>query len=220
MYIDSIIIAIIALSMIIGIFKGFILEFFSLFGGLISILIAKRISGNIYLIVFGSKHIKNNTNYLIVYVLTILVSYIIMYMIILLLKKFFHTILLGWLDRVLGGLAGFLKGSFIAIVILLVMAAISNFNDQFHKELYKSYSGKAISKISPKLVSLMPKNLEEEVKKFNTNINIEEIINKSVKKNVKFKDLKNIDTKKILKNSKNEKEINDILQKALKGEVK
>lgn len=217
MYIDSIIIAIIALSMIIGIFKGFILEFFSLFGGLISILIAKRISGNIYVIIFGTKHIENNTNYIIVYILTILVSYIIMYMIILLLKKFFHTILLGWLDRVLGGLAGFLKGSFIAIIILLVMAAISNFNDQFHKELYKSYSGKAISKISPKLVSLMPKNLERDIKKFNTNINIEDIINKSMKKSG---NLKNIDINKILKKSKSEKEINDILQKTLKGETK
>ncbi|MGM0508533.1 MAG: CvpA family protein [Fusobacteriota bacterium] len=198
MYIDIVLLGIIILFTVLGIKKGLIFEFFSLFGILVAVLLSKKVI-NIISPTLEAKFGESQIGFIITYVGVFIGIYIILFLILLVVKKFFEKILLGWIDRLGGGIVGFLKGFVISLVIMIIVTLISNFNNEWRNYIQKSYSSKVIAKVIPYLKSFFPSDininmqeftddtlikgtLEDVLKDTNSNLNIEEIQEKINKK--------------------------------------
>ncbi|OQY09854.1 MAG: hypothetical protein B6I28_02240 [Fusobacteriia bacterium 4572_132] len=212
MYIDAFLIGLILISVIFGIKKGLIFEFFSLFGILIATVISKGVVNKVYSLiqnVKGDKTIK----FVISYVITFITVYIILYIILLITKKFFEKVLLGWVDRLGGGIIGLLKGIIIALIIIVILSVVSNFNKDVNKYLKKSYSGKIISEISPNLTKIFPENMNNKLRRFQTDKAIEDLLKNALDKNGKT--IKKIKSKMKTEKKDTEIEIDKLLKKVL-----
>jgi len=211
MYIDAFLIGIILISILFGIKKGLIFEFFSLFGILIATLISKKIVNRIYAIIKNSSG-ESTVKFIIAYVIIFIGVYLILYLILLITKKFFEKVLLGWVDRLGGGIIGLLKGIIISLIIIVILSVVSNFNKDVKKYLKDSYSGKIISEISPKLTKIFPDSMNKKLREFQTDKAIEDLLKKALDSNGdKIEQIK----KKIEK-ERPEIEINKLLEKVLK----
>lgn len=211
MYIDAFLIGLILISVIFGIKKGLIFEFFSLFGILIATLISKKVVNRIYVLIKNGSG-ESTVKFIVSYVITFIVVYLILYIILLVTKKFFEKVLLGWIDRLGGGIIGLLKGIIIALIIIVILSVISNFNKDVKNYLKDSYSGKIISEISPKLTKIFPDSMNKKLREFQTDKAIEDLLKKALDKN----EDKIEKIKKTIKKESPEVEINKLLEEILK----
>lgn len=124
MIIDIIILIIVVISFIIGIVRGFVKELSTLLGLILGIYLAsqkyplleKYVAG-VFPNATASKVISFIIIFLVVFFVTILLG--------VLLQKVIKLIMLGWLDKILGGIFGIVKG--VLIVWLLLVLAIELF---------------------------------------------------------------------------------------------
>lgn len=235
MYIDAVLLGIVLLCLIMGIKKGFIFEFFSLFGIMISVMLSKRFVTNTYDLINRSKE-ENNFKFILAYVLTFLAIYIVLYIILSITKKFFEKIMLGWVDKIGGGLVGLLKGVAISFIAVMVLVGVSYFSKDIEEYLKDSYSGKIAVKVSPAVIKLFPEKIVSKFKTYKKEANIDEILkdvlnNELGNKNTgNKKDNKNKkedkmdfgkmgeDLNKLIEKEMGDKNLEDILKELKKGE--
>lgn len=192
MYIDIILLLIIIISLIIGIKRGLIFEFFSLFGIITAAFLARKFVDSVYNFFVKKEADTNLFLFVFSYIITFLAVYIVLYLIILLLKKFFETILLGWVDRLGGGIVGIIKGFLLSFIILIILTVVANFNKDLSGYLKRSYAGKMMSHVSPAIIKIFPTEIETKVNKFtNKNYvngkNIDELLDSLLKENGNIK---------------------------------
>ncbi len=213
MYIDLIILCIIILSVVLGIKRGFLFEFFSMFGIFASMILTKIFSKRAYDYLELSKNDSKNMKFIIIYVVIFILIYLSLFLIIYLTKKFFEKIMLGWIDRVGGGIAGLIKGTFISFIIAGVIMIIANYNEELDKYFKESHSGKVIKEISPSIMKLFPEDMSKKVEKYRNKINLDDLLNRALKstEQEKKKMKKIIDDRK--KNSNDDKSITETLEK-------
>lgn len=229
MYIDIAILIVIIISVAFGIKKGFVFEFFSLFGFLISVFITKRISVVVYENFGGS---NTGVKFIITYVTIFFIVYLTLFLIIVLIRKFFKLMLLGWLDRLLGALTGLVKSLLISIVIVFISIFIANYSENYEKEVKKSIVCNMVVDILPDMKLTLPSKINEKVENYKKNRNTEIIIQKSMKeiekimiegkKNTnltedKIKAIKELELREI---DKKENDINEILNQEIKKDKK
>lgn len=221
MHLDLIVAIILIISILFGLKKGFMFEFFSLFGVILSIIISK--SAAVKIAEITGKDSNSASDMLIVYAASFLVIYLTLFLITLLFKKVFTKIFSEWTDRVLGGILGLIKGSIITLVILMILSGAAGINLKIKLYFEKSYSGKIFKKVSPEIAKIFPEEIEKKIIKYKQEKKVEDIIKKTVKERVqkeeeKIKTEKNIKKDTENKSKKNEKkasrdsEINKIIK--------
>ena len=108
-----------------GLFKGFIKEIADLAGLFISCYIASEYHEKLNLIIHKYDVISDESNSQIIAFITIfLITLIIIRIISLLIQKFFEFVYLGWLNRILGSLLGFIKGFTIISIIIFCLGML------------------------------------------------------------------------------------------------
>ena len=108
-----------------GLFKGFIKEISDLSGLFISCYIASEYHEKLNLIIHKYDVISDESNSQIIAFITIfLITLIIIRIISLLIQKFFEFVYLGWLNRILGSLLGFIKGFTIISIIIFCLGML------------------------------------------------------------------------------------------------
>jgi len=117
-YLDIIILCILGLLIINGIRKGFILSFATLIALILGIWAAIHFSGFMNNFLYKTFHPSGTWLTILSYVTTFLLVVIIVTIIARLLEKIVKTVGLGIINRLIGGLFGFVKG-FLAISFLL-----------------------------------------------------------------------------------------------------
>lgn len=223
MYIDAILLIIVVLSLFFGIKKGLIFEFFSLFGLFITAMLTKQLVGKVYEYINTTGTDQYNIKFILAYVLTFLGIYIVLYLILLIAKKFFETILLGWLDKLGGAIVGFLKGVIISLFIAVILIGISNFNDTVKKYYTESYTSKLMDEVYPAFLKFLPEDFSDKVNSFQQKKQFDNIIdrvindnNDKIQKVIKEK-VENLDTEKLDEilndDSKDMDKINEIINK-------
>ena len=152
----------IALSLIFGLFKGFVKEVVSLIAVVLAIFAAEMLSDSIKPLIAGffdfSDKMAKTVSYILIFTLTILAALLISR----LTDKLLSSISLGWLNSLLGGVFGALK---IAIVVSVMMNAFDALDSRFNfakpekKEASLSYY--PILKLAPSLWQEAKKTYEK-----------------------------------------------------------
>lgn len=215
MYFDLIIAAILIVSIGLGIKKGFLLEFFSLFGVIVSIFFTKK------MVTFLTLHniLKSEgskSSYLITYFIIFIVIYIIFFLLILSIRKFIKNLFIGWIDRGLGGVIGAVKGLLIIFVIMIITIGLSYVNKDIKSSFESSFSRKLFSKLSPDASKFFPEKISSVIEKYKKDKSIEEIIIKSVKEREKKENEESKEVQEVLKKEVNEKELKIMLDELKK----
>ena len=218
MYIDLILALIMILSIGMGIKKGFMFEFFTIFGIFISMLFTRAlinpVSNNLI------KVEENSIQYVFVYIIIFLSVYGLLFLVIFLSKKFFETIFLGWVDKVAGGVLGFLKGVLVSTVILVLVVVAAKFNSEVELQLKASFSGKTIEYTAPLFKAFLPKDFGKKFEDYMRNDKMNEIIDKILEEELKKLNLGEVDNQKLkeeIKKSVNSDSINKIKESELEN---
>ena len=143
MLIDLIILIIVLISVIIGIVRGFVKELSAIVGLILGIYIAA------FRYPLLEKYIiKVITNPSVAKVVSFIILFIIVFFLVFLLgilfQKAVKLILLGWLDKLLGGIFGIAKGMIMAWLLLMLITAV------YPKSVYSIQK----STLAPKLFDL------------------------------------------------------------------
>ncbi len=123
MWIDLIILLIVLISLIVGIVRGFVKELSVIVGLILGIYIAvtRYPSFEKYIL----KLITNPTAAKVVsFALIFLVVFFLVILLGVLLQKAIHLVMLGWLDKLIGGVFGIAKGLIISWLLLILATAI------------------------------------------------------------------------------------------------
>lgn len=123
---DIVAIAVYSLLIGIGIYRGFIKEVFQ-----IAAMLGGFIGGYLLYPIAAIKLSFISTNEGTVTVISFVAAFLFCFITILaigwVIKKLVHMTPLGWIDRLFGGLSGFLKGSILLIIFVLSMNALPDF---------------------------------------------------------------------------------------------
>lgn len=117
---DIIFIVIIVASCVYGIVKGAIQEIFGIGGIVAGIITATKTYQSFASIIPLSEKIANVVSFIIIFVFVAIVIYVIG----LIIRKIMYLIRLGFLDRLVGGILGALKGTIIAGLLGLLISLI------------------------------------------------------------------------------------------------
>lgn len=118
---DYVVLGILGFSILVGLMRGAISEFFSVLGWVFSFYLAKTYSGQVikYLPAqIPEESIKVIAAFLIIFLTVLLVCSLIS----IVLTKLFQAIGLGGLNRLLGGLLGLLKGVLVTCILMMLAA--------------------------------------------------------------------------------------------------
>lgn len=136
---DAGVIIITLLFLIRGIWIGFIRQL----AALAALFIAFIAAGQYYsqLSIYITKFISEpQLAFIITYASVFLVSYVLIVLLGLLLKKVMQISFLGWFDKLLGGIFGFAKAAFICTLIFMALAWIlSNSNPMIQKSFFSPF---------------------------------------------------------------------------------
>jgi len=143
MLIDLLILLIVLISVIIGIVRGFVKELSAIVGLILGIYIA------IYRYPLLEKYvIKVITSPSVAKVVSFLIIFLVVFFLViilgLLIQKAIQLVMLGWLDKLLGGIFGIIKGLIISWLMLILVTAVYP----------KSYYSIQKSTLAPKLFEL------------------------------------------------------------------
>ena len=180
-YFDVIVIALIFMLGLKGLLRGFIKEVFALIGLIAGVYVASRnanftgqlISDNI-IPIEGS-----NTLMLVGFVLTLVIVWIIAYIVGTLVSKIFAASGLGIFDKFLGFIFGASKVFFIFAIIIFAVSQIKVINDKLQESTKNSImypllkqAGEIIIKIDPvKVQNNISSNIDEVIKKTQDTMN-------------------------------------------------
>lgn len=210
MHIDIICLIIIVVSIIFGIKKGFIFEFFSIFGIVLAVMFSKKYAISIYEFFYRNSS-DNKGGHTVSYVIAFLGMYFLIFIMLFLLKKFFEAIMLGWIDKLLGGVAGLAKGLLLCFVFLVVLSVIATQSKSMDKNMKQAVSSKMLTYISPDIYNVFPDKIKQMTQRYlNKNYvngkSLDDLIEKVMKEN---KELTQDQTEKL----------NNIMKKKDKDEV-
>jgi membrane protein required for colicin V production len=151
-WLDWILIAILLLSVLRGFHNGLLLEIFSLVGLVLGLLAAGRYWPRAYPVFSGWVHSVWGADLC----AFLLVAFVVMLATALLghlLKRTVQAIGLGWADKLLGGVFGFLRGCVVLVIGFFVFAAIYPQAPWLQNCMHQS-------RIAPLLLSAVPRALE------------------------------------------------------------
>ena len=127
--IDIILLAILAFGFIRGMMKGFILEMAGLFGIVISLFVAKNFSEIIMSAMLQTLGIQTETSQLLSFFIVFLVAMIGVRFLAALVNRLVNFAMLGWLNKLLGGLFSLAK---YVLVMGVVLYGLDKFNNYTH----------------------------------------------------------------------------------------
>src|SRR3990167_5682409 len=121
---DFAVMAILLVSLLFGLWRGLVYEVLSLMGWPVAFVLSKLFAGSVAPMMPGTQETMRVT---LAYAVVFVAALIMWGMLAWLLSKVVKAVGLGWLDRVLGGLFGVLRGGLVmlALVWLAGMTAVS-----------------------------------------------------------------------------------------------
>ena len=112
---DFAVIAILAVSLLFGLWRGLVYEVLSLAGWPVAFVLSKLFAGNVAPMMPGTQETMRITlAYAVVFVAALIMWGVLVW----LLSRLVKAVGLGWLDRVLGGLFGVLRGGLVMLVLV------------------------------------------------------------------------------------------------------
>lgn len=175
MYLDIIILVIIALAVLTGIKNGIFTEIISVFGFVMNIVIAKTYTPLVLKFFQKIDKVFNNS-YLVTYLVTFIAVYLIISIILCFVKKALRKQKMGFLNRALGGILGFIKGVIVSLIVILIYTSSFNFVPSLKKYSTESQTIQIFYDIVPNFENYIPDSL---IEKFNKNAT-KKIIEKSI----------------------------------------
>lgn len=107
--------AILLVSLLLGLWRGLVYEVLSLLGWPLAFVLSKLFAGNVApLMPIAQEPARVAVAYAVVFIAALVVWGVLVWLI----SKLVKTMGLGWLDRVLGGLFGLLRGGLVVLVLV------------------------------------------------------------------------------------------------------
>lgn len=123
---DFAVIAILLVSLLLGLWRGLVYEVLSLVGWPVAFVLSKLFAGNVAPMMPGTQEIMRITlAYAVVFVAALIMWGVLAW----LLSRLVKAVGLGWLDRVLGGVFGVLRGGLV-ILVLVWLAGLTAIPEQ------------------------------------------------------------------------------------------
>lgn len=123
---DFTVIAILLVSLLLGLWRGLVYEVLSLIGWPLAFVMSKLFAGNVApLMPVAQESARVAVAYAAVFIAALVVWGVLVWLV----SKLVKTIGLGWLDRVLGGLFGMLRGVLV-ILVLVWLAGLADIPKQ------------------------------------------------------------------------------------------
>ncbi len=153
-YIDLILIIPLLWGIVRGLFKGFIMSIGSIIGLLLAFYLSNTyapVCSN-YLATWFT--LSNQLSYVLAYLMIFVVVIVLIFSISLLLEKSIKLVSLGWLNKLIGAIVGFLKYAFICSLLINLVEIVDEKVDIIKQETKEtSYLYQPLKKIVP---SVMP----------------------------------------------------------------
>lgn len=124
-YIEIILIIILIASFIFGAKRGFVLSLMQLFGVLMIFILIRQLGGVMATQIHARLGIGQTIATILTYILILIVVMVLVRLVAYLIKKFLQLVMLGWVDRLLGGLLGVLFGFLIISIVVLILELTS-----------------------------------------------------------------------------------------------
>ena len=145
---DYAVIVIVIWSVILGWWRGFVYEVLSLLGWVIAYVVARWQAANLATLMpagLGVDAIKVTVAFVLLFVATLIVSGIVVWM----LSKLIKSIGLGWLDGLFGSLFGMLRGTLLVLMLVLLAGLTDLPKKPFWREakLSKPLESMALAKL-------------------------------------------------------------------------
>ncbi len=131
---DIVLLALMVFAIIRGLMKGFVMEIASMLGVLVSLFVAKNFGEALMGGILSFFGCQTEMNSIVSFVIIFLISMILVRFAAILIAKFLKFAMLGWLDKLLGGVAAWIKCLLILGVLLYTFDRINNFVHLFEKE--------------------------------------------------------------------------------------
>ena len=176
MYLDILILIIFILGIFSVIKKGIFVEIISVFGLAVNLLITK-IYTPVVLKFLKRSDASFENNYVITYIVTFITVYLVVSMILIFVKKAFKGLKKGFFNKIMGGVAGFLKALVVSLVIIFVYTYSTNLAPSLEKYSQGSSAISIFYEIVPSFESYIPDILVEDFNKNATKKIIEKNIN-------------------------------------------
>ncbi|KAA0258085.1 CvpA family protein [Deferribacter autotrophicus] len=154
--IDIVLLIVIGVFGIKGLFRGLISEVFGILGLILGYVLAYQYYG-IFAKIISGFGIKRSVADALGFVITFLLIYIVIFLIGTLLRKFFKTIKLGWMDKTGGFAFGVIKASVILGVLLYFLISVLPPSVAMSKDLKKSPVAKSFMKVTPYVFDMLNK---------------------------------------------------------------
>lgn len=176
MYLDILILVIFILGIFSGIKNGIFIEIISVFGFAINLLITKLYTPVVLSFLKRSDGSFEN-NYVITYIVTFITVYLVVSMILVFVKRAFRGLKKGFFNKMMGGIAGFIKALIVSLVIILIYTYSTKLVPSLEKYSQGSSAISIFYEIIPNFESYIPEILVEDFNKNATRKIIEKNIN-------------------------------------------
>lgn len=156
---DYAVIAIIALSILLGWWRGLVYEALSLIGWVAAYLVARRFAAELAPFMpasLGAEAVKTAVSFVLLFIVTLIVSSIVSW----LLSKFVKWVGLGWLDGLLGALFGMVRGLLILVALVLLAGMTSLPSEPFWRDAWLS---KPLVKVALDAKKWLPESVAQRV---------------------------------------------------------
>ncbi len=163
---DIIVLSLVVILGLKGLFKGFTKELFGLVGIVGGVFIASRLAKNTGEIVNGIIPIDNESTILLVgFIVTLVIFWIIAYILGIVLEKVFSASGLGIFDRILGFLFGAGKIFLLFSIIAYAVSQVKMINDNLQPKLQDSMVFPLLSQTGSYIIKLDTTGVQKEVSK-------------------------------------------------------
>jgi membrane protein required for colicin V production len=122
-YLDYFFISIILLSLLVGCFRGFTRELFSLVGWVFAFYFANLFTGD--LLQFVSFEFGEHVNFIIIYMSIFIIILLLATLLATIFNKLIKNIGLGFLNVIIGGIFGLMRGVLISFIIIFLVEKTS-----------------------------------------------------------------------------------------------
>jgi membrane protein required for colicin V production len=153
MIVDIIIGVALITSIAIGIKRGFVKELSVIVGLILGFYIASQKSILLEKYIFKSSP-PSTSHHIICFLIILVIVFFLVFLLGLLLQKLVQLIMLGWLDKILGGVFGIVKG---AIIVWLILLLIITVFPNTQNSLSKSFLATKIMELGSKITKLQIK---------------------------------------------------------------
>ena len=173
MLFDIILVLLVIISFFLGRKKGFMLEFFSIFKFLLIIFIINfsyPIVGKILKI-----SIKNSRDNLKIYIITFLILYLTFTFVVKISEKFLKSIKLDKCDKILGGILGVIKSSFIIFIIYIIVLVGTPYSKKIKDKRDNSIIIKEITEYGYIYTEIFPDFIKKDIDIFREKLRKEKI---------------------------------------------